>query len=68
MKCYNSQNMQISNIKNYKTFWGELSDKYPISKGRIRLPIATKIIDLNEFISRDDMDDLKNYLQKKLMT
>lgn len=33
-------------LKSYETFWNELAPYYPISKGTLRLPIATELITL----------------------
>ncbi len=52
--------------KDYESFWDELSHIYPVSKGKLRLPIATAVIELNNLISKSDIEKLKEYLQIKI--
>jgi hypothetical protein len=52
--------------KEYEFFWQELSKFYPISKGELRLPIATEIIDLKKYISKKDLEGVRKYLQKNI--
>lgn len=47
----------ISNVivKNYKQFRDELQHAYPVSKWKIKLPIATKLIDLPDLKLNDNI-------------
>ena len=43
-------------VNDYNNFWEKLSKYYPISKGELRLPIATSIINLNKIIKSEEIE------------
>lgn len=55
----------MSDMK-YHEFWDALAPAYPLSKGTLRLPIATHITSLEPFLSRDFFDDLESILKTLL--
>jgi hypothetical protein len=54
-------------MKNYKQFRDELQHAYPVSKWKIKLPIATKLIDFPDLKLNDDTHQIKKDLQDFLL-
>ena len=60
--------MKPSADQAYEAFWARLSPAYPVSRGSLRLPIATKLTSLPNFVHKEIQEELKAILQKLLDT